>query len=52
MQQVYEEVNKVAWEEILVADGYFSVHSFSDHPDVENTMFLNLRVKDAIADRV
>src|SRR5215470_6227543 len=26
LQQLYDEVKSIAWEEILFADGYFSIH--------------------------
>jgi putative N6-adenine-specific DNA methylase len=48
---LYEEVKKLEWEEMIPVDGYFSIHSISDHPEVTNFMFLNMKVKDAIADR-
>lgn len=49
---IYEAVRKIAWEEMLGADGYFSVTSNVDHPSINNTMFTNLRVKDAVVDRM
>lgn len=51
MDDLFSALKKIPWEDIIPDDGYFSVHSVSDHPQVTNTMFLNLRVKDAIADR-
>lgn len=51
MEELYQKTTSIAWENILPDNGYFSVHSVSDHAEVGNTMFLNLRVKDAIADR-
>ena len=51
LQQVYDEVKAIEWEEILYDDGYFSVHTVSEHAEVTNSMFLNVKVKDAIADR-
>lgn len=40
------------WEEIIPADGYFSVTSRVDHPTIENDQFANLVVKDAVVDRI
>jgi putative N6-adenine-specific DNA methylase len=40
------------WEKLLPTDGYFSVTSHVDNPSVNNTMFTNVKVKDAIADRI
>jgi len=51
LQQLSDEVKKVEWEEMIPADGYFSIHSISEHPEVTNFMFLNMKIKDAVADR-
>ncbi|MEQ1906073.1 MAG: hypothetical protein ABL888_17945 [Pirellulaceae bacterium] len=50
--QLYEEVNRIAWEEILPANGYFSVNSSVYHPTINSTMFASVKVKDAIVDRL
>lgn len=47
---VYKDVKKIQWDEWIEKDKYFSVDSFGEHDSLRNTMFLNLRVKDAIAD--
>lgn len=47
---VYRHVRNFAWEELLDANGYFSVTNQVDHPTVNNSMFVNVKVKDAIAD--
>ena len=49
---VYKHVKNFAWEEILPEDGYFSVTNQVDHPTVNNSMFVNVKVKDAIVDRI
>lgn len=49
---VYNNLLDVEWETMLAADGYFSVTNSVDHPTVTNTMFINVRVKDAIVDRM
>lgn len=49
---VYREVAAMPWEQLLAADGYFSVTSHVDHPSINNNMFANVRVKDAIVDRM
>lgn len=51
MEELYQKTTAIEWEKILPVDGYFSVHNVTDHVEAANTMFLNLRVKDAIADR-
>jgi putative N6-adenine-specific DNA methylase len=48
---VYEKVIRMPWETWLPRDGYFSVTSNVDQFTVNNTMFLNVKVKDGIADR-
>lgn len=49
---VYRHVKNFPWEEILPEDGYFSVTNQVDHPTVNNSMFVNVKVKDAIVDRM
>ncbi|MEO6167455.1 MAG: class I SAM-dependent RNA methyltransferase [Chitinophagales bacterium] len=51
IEELYQKTTAIEWEKILREDGYFSVHNVTNHEEVANTMFLNLRVKDAIADR-
>ncbi|GGB84737.1 THUMP domain-containing class I SAM-dependent RNA methyltransferase [Dyadobacter sediminis] len=48
---VYNYVLNVNWEDILENEGYFSVTSNVQNPTINNSMFANLRVKDAIVDR-
>ena len=36
---------------MIAKDGYFSVTSTVDHPSINNSLFANVKVKDAIADR-
>jgi putative N6-adenine-specific DNA methylase len=48
---VYKHFSNIAWEDILPDPGYFSVTSNVQHPSINNSMFANLRVKDAIVDR-
>lgn len=49
---VYRNLLDLPWEQLIRADGYFSVTSNVDHPSINNSMFLNVRVKDAIVDRM
>jgi len=49
---VYANLAKYQWEKILPADGYFSVTSNVMNDTINNSMFANLRVKDAIVDRM
>ncbi len=49
---VYRQIRRMNWEDILPLDGYFTVTNQVDHPTVNNSMFVNVKVKDAIADRM
>ncbi len=49
---IYNQLKKHAWEDILPDPGYFSVTSNVSNPTINNSMFANLRVKDAIVDRL
>ncbi len=50
--QLYEEVSRIAWEDILPANGYFTVNSSVFHPTINSTMFASVKVKDAVVDRL
>lgn len=41
---------KINWNDIIDIKGYFSVLSYAEHPSINNSMFVNQRCKDAIAD--
>ncbi|HTL09589.1 MAG TPA: hypothetical protein VL307_15060, partial [Chitinophagaceae bacterium] len=49
---VYRQLVDYAWEDILPEGGYFSVTSNVQNESINNSMYANLRVKDAIADRL
>jgi putative N6-adenine-specific DNA methylase len=49
---IYNRLRLVAWENILPDGGYFSVTSNVQNDTINNSMFANLRVKDAIVDRI
>ncbi len=49
---IYNHLKHIAWENILPDPGYFSVTSNVNHPTINNSMFANLRVKDAVVDRL
>lgn len=51
-EDLYNRVMKYPWEGLIANDGYLSVTSHVDHPSVNNTMFTNVKVKDAIADKI
>ncbi len=48
---VYNDLSKFAWEEVIPADGYFSITSNVSNETITNNLFANVKVKDAIADR-
>lgn len=52
VEDLYNRVMKYPWESLIANDGYFSVTSHVDHPSVNNTMFTNVKVKDAIVDKI
>ena len=49
-EDIYKHVKRITWEELLPEDGYFTVTNQVDHPTVNNSMFVNVKVKDAIVD--
>ncbi|HRI20788.1 MAG TPA: class I SAM-dependent RNA methyltransferase, partial [Panacibacter sp.] len=50
--ELYNELVTVPWEKLIKPDGYFSVTSNVFHPSIRTDLFANLRVKDAIVDRM
>ncbi len=48
---VYNTLLQVEWENIIPADGYFSISSNVSNETISNNLFANVKVKDAIADR-
>ncbi|MDH4089655.1 MAG: class I SAM-dependent RNA methyltransferase [Cyclobacteriaceae bacterium] len=51
-EDLYRELVAYPWEKILSNEGYFSVTSNVDHPSVNNNLYVNVKVKDAIVDRI
>ena len=49
---LYRVARDLAWERVLTPEAYLTVESRVDHPSINNSMFPNLRLKDAIVDRV
>jgi len=47
---LYKSLLSYPWETILPDDGYFSITSNVSNPTINNSLFANLRVKDAIVD--
>jgi len=49
---LYRNTIAIRWEDIIPPNEYVSVVSRVDNPSINNSMFPNLKVKDAIVDRV
>ncbi|GGE57056.1 putative N6-adenine-specific DNA methylase [Pedobacter psychrotolerans] len=49
---LYNEISAIEWEELIDFSGYFSVTSNVDNPNITTPLFANLKVKDAIVDRM
>lgn len=50
-EDLYREVLRFPWETVIARDGYFSVTGHVDHFTVNNPLFVNVKIKDAIVDR-
>lgn len=50
--ELYKALVTVAWEELLPFDGYFSVTSNVHNETITTPLFANVKVKDAIVDRI
>ncbi|WP_286734646.1 MULTISPECIES: THUMP domain-containing class I SAM-dependent RNA methyltransferase [Sphingobacterium] len=50
--ELYDELRQIAWEELIQFDGYFSVSSNVDNETISTPLFANVKVKDAIVDRI
>ena len=51
-EDIYKHVYAFPWDELLTNDGYFSVTNNVDHPTVNNSLFINVKAKDAIVDKM
>jgi 23S rRNA G2445 N2-methylase RlmL len=52
VNEMYECIKQVAWEEIIDSAGYVSVISSVKTSVIDNDMYANMRCKDAIVDRI
>ena len=50
-EELYTALLDVEWEDIIAADGYFSISSNVDNDTINNSLYANVKVKDAIVDR-
>ncbi len=48
----YKRAVKIPWEDLILHNGYFSVDSFVKNSNINDTRFANLKMKDAIVDRI
>ena len=50
-EELYHTLSEIQWEQLFDKNGFFSVTSTVDHPTINNSLFANVKVKDAIVDR-
>jgi putative N6-adenine-specific DNA methylase len=50
--ELHKAASTIQWEKIIARNGYFSVTSNVFNPTIQTNLFANLRVKDAIVDRM
>lgn len=50
--RLYKELIEIEWEELIDFSGYFSVTSNVDNETITTPLFANVKVKDAIVDRI
>lgn len=51
-EELYHEVAAIAWEDLIDFNGYVSINSNVNNDTITTPLFANLKVKDAIADRI
>ncbi|HEY4323248.1 MAG TPA: class I SAM-dependent RNA methyltransferase [Mucilaginibacter sp.] len=51
-QELYNNIVEVEWEKLIDFTGYFSVSSTVNNEHILTPLFANVKVKDAIADRI
>lgn len=50
-EELYDIISTIQWENIIDSKGYFSITSIVNTASVNNNLFVNVKIKDAIADR-
>ena len=50
--ELYRQTTALPWEEMISPEEYVCVIGRIETPTIENTMFANLKIKDAIVDRI
>jgi len=51
-QELYDHLVKIEWENLIDFSGYFSVTSNVNNEHIRTPLFANVKVKDAIVDRI
>lgn len=51
-EELYEAATRLPWERVVPSDGYLSVDTVMPKGSPHNSMFVNMRIKDAIVDRI
>jgi len=51
-EQLYDRIVEIEWEKLIDFTGYFSVSSNVNNEHIRTPLFANVKVKDAIADRI
>lgn len=51
-EELYRKLHTLPWEDLLPANGYFTVTSFVQTPAIRDARFANVKCKDAIVDRI
>jgi 23S rRNA G2445 N2-methylase RlmL len=49
-EKLYDNLVQFSWEDVLQEDGYFSITSNVDNETINNSLYANVKVKDAIVD--
>jgi 23S rRNA G2445 N2-methylase RlmL len=50
--ELYKRTSRIAWEDYIPEDGYFSVTSSVNNPTIKDSRFANVKCKDAVVDRI
>src|SRR5690554_5931873 len=51
-EELYNHLITIPWEDLISFDGYISVTSNVNNSNISTPLFANLKVKDAIVDRI
>jgi 23S rRNA G2445 N2-methylase RlmL len=51
-EALYRATVNLPWEDVIPVNEYVSIVSYVDNPTINNSMFPNLKLKDAIVDRI